>query len=45
MAGLPPITILPALQGITIGTMMMSLMVMERQKALGIIPKYRNGSS
>jgi len=33
------------LQGITIGAMMTSLVVMERQKALGIIPKYRDGSS
>jgi len=32
-------------QGITIGAMMTSLVVMERQKALGIIPKYRDGSS
>lgn len=28
-------------QGITIGAMMTSLAVQERQKALGIIPKFR----
>jgi len=32
-------------QGVTIGAMMTSLLVMERQKYLGIIPKYRDGSS
>jgi len=31
-------------QGITIGAMMTSLGVQERQRALGIIPRYRDGS-